>query len=320
LKNTKSDISVAVAVLDYSDVRPVVFEVEEEPGQNEEERQQDQEELHQDQEEQVDQTGEDRMSDEDNSLDTAEENTAVENVEEDDKRKSRRKKLIFAVASIAVIAVLMFFWMNLPEKAKLNQEGESANPPAADSRENESKRGQDEKLAAEINLTEVNPAEHEPSVTFAVDSPVSYNAGEYVAGRDVPAGEYFFWTGEMLSPDSIVINDDTCLSDELYCMTVELKAGDRMTTAYRFTTEENVNPVTAKEGILISGKYKIGKDILPGSYRIAPLDEDEPGRYYSVSDEEISNDTDVSKEMTVEVPENGYIVFYRSVMAVERNE
>ena len=145
----------------------------------------------------------------------------------------------------------------------------------------ELKPGQDEKPAAEINLDEVNPADHEPSVTFAVDRPVSYNAGEYVAGRDVPAGEYFFWIGEMLAPDSIIINDDTCLSDELYCMTVELKEGDRMTAAYRFTSEENVNPVTAKDGILISGKYKIGKDISPGSYRIAPVDKDEPGRYYS---------------------------------------
>ena len=36
-----------------------------------------------------------------------------------------------------------------------------------------------------------------------------------------------------------------------------------------------------------------------------------------VSDGEISNDTDVLKDMIVEVPENGYIVFYRSVMAVD---
>ena len=302
LKNTKSDIGVAVAVLDYSDARPVALEGEEEHSQNEEELHQDQEEVN--------------ASVEKSVL----ENIAEDNIEEDDKRKQGRKKLLSVVALIAVIAVLLFFWMNLTEKVKPNQEGGSGNPPAADYGEDESKLGQDEKPAAEINLDEVNPADHEPSVTFAVDSPVSYNSGEYVGGRDVPAGEYFFWTGAMLAPDSIIINDDTCLSDELYCMTVELKEGDRMTAAYRFTSEENVNPVTAKDGILISGKYKIGKDISPGSYKIAPLDKDEPGRYYSVSDGEISNDTDVLKDMTVEVPENGYIVFYRSVLAVDRNE
>lgn len=172
---------------------------------------------------------------------------------------------------------------------------------------------------AETN-TSAAPADsfenYEPSVAFAVANPKSYDAGEYKAGVDIPAGEYFFWTGEMLVPGSIKVNGDSCLSGELYCMTVQLNEWDTLVSDYRFTAAENISPIKATGGVLISGKYKIGKDIAPGTYQIAPSDQGGEGRYYSIFDEEISNDTKFSGETTVKVPEEGYIVFYNAVLSV----
>jgi hypothetical protein len=162
-----------------------------------------------------------------------------------------------------------------------------------------------------------NSASYEPSVTFSVENPEAFEAGEYKAGVDIPAGEYFFWTGEMLEPGSIIVNDDTCLSDALYCMTIQLNEWDTLVSDHRFTAAENVNPVKAKDGILLSGKYKIGKDIAPGTYTVSPVSEDTKGRYYSIFDEEISNNTEVNGDTAVVVPEEGYVVFYKSVLYVE---
>lgn len=158
---------------------------------------------------------------------------------------------------------------------------------------------------------------YEPTVTFSIENPTSYDAGEYKVGVDIPAGEYFFWTGEMLQPGSIVVNDDSCLSDELYCMTIQLNDWDTLVSDYRFTAAENVNPVEVTNGTLISGKYKIGKDIAPGKYTVSPMNKNTEGRYYSIFDEEISNDTEISENITVVVPEEGYAVFYNSVVVVE---
>lgn len=159
---------------------------------------------------------------------------------------------------------------------------------------------------------------YEPSVTFSVANPEAYDPGEYKAGVDIPAGEYFFWTGEMLKPNSIFVNDDTCLSGELYCMTIQLNEWDTLVSEYRFTAAGNVKPVEPTEGILWSGKYKIGKDIKPGTYTVSPVDQDKEARYYSLFDEQISNDTKFSEDTTVTVPEAGYIVFYHSVLRVEK--
>lgn len=156
----------------------------------------------------------------------------------------------------------------------------------------------------------------EPLVSFAVENPEYYEAGRYKAGVDIPAGEYFFWTGDMLEPGKIIVNDDTCLSDELYCMTIELKDWDTLISDYSFTPAENVNPVKAVGGTLISGKYKVGKDIEPGTYQISPAGQRKEGRYYSIYDEEISNDKKFSSETAVTVPEKGYIVFYNGVLSV----
>ena len=150
---------------------------------------------------------------------------------------------------------------------------------------------------------------HEPAVSFSTDTPASYDAGEYEVGTDIPAGEYFFWTGKMLEPDRIKVNGDTCLSGELYCMTIRLNDWDTLVSDYRFTAAENVNSVQPVDGVFISGKYKIGKDIVPGIYTVKPTSQNIEGRYYSISDEEISNDTEFSGETTVEVPEEGYVVF-----------
>lgn len=160
---------------------------------------------------------------------------------------------------------------------------------------------------------------YEPSVTFSVANPEAYDPGEYKAGVDIPAGEYFFWTGEMLKPNSIFVNDDTCLSGELYCMTIQLNDWDTLVSEYRFTAAENVNPVEPTEGILWSGKYKIGKDIKPGTYTVSPVERDTEARYYSLLDEQINNDIKFSEDTTVTVPEEGYIVFYRSVLFVEND-
>ncbi len=180
--------------------------------------------------------------------------------------------------------------------------------------------GKEPKGADQMEPSIPAPAEsfenYEPSVTFAVENPESYDAGEYKAGVDIPAGEYFFWTGEMLEPGSIKVNGDSCLSGELYCMTVQLNEWDTLVSDYRFTAAENISPIKATGGVLISGKYKIGKDIAPGTYQIAPSDQGGEGRYYSIFDEEISNDTKFSGETTVEVPEAGYIVFYNAVLSV----
>ena len=154
-------------------------------------------------------------------------------------------------------------------------------------------------------------------MSFSADDPKSYDAGAYQVGEDIPAGEYFFWTGEMLAPDSVKVNDFTCLSGELYCLTVKVNEGDTLTSDYRFTAAENVNPIKAANGVLISGKYKIGKDIAPGTYKISPLDQNAKGKYYSILNGEISNDETFSSETTVNVPEEGFIVFYNSAVAVK---
>jgi len=175
-----------------------------------------------------------------------------------------------------------------------------------------------DKANTETKSPVTNSAEnYEPTVTFSVENPISFDAGEYKVGVDIPAGEYFFWTGEMLKPGSIVVNDDSCLSEELYCMTIQLNEWDTLVSVYRFTAAENVNPVEATNGTLISGKYKIGKDIAPGKYTVSPMKKNTEGRYYSIFDEEISNETKFIEDTTVEVPEEGYIVFYNSVFIVE---
>ena len=119
-----------------------------------------------------------------------------------------------------------------------------------------------------------------------------------------------------MKADSVKINDETCLSGELYCMTVRVGNGDTLVTDNQFTAEENVNPVKAANGTLISGKYKIGKDIEPGQYTIRPEKKNTTGRYYSVFDGEISNDTEIAADTMVTVPEEGYVVFYNSILTV----
>jgi len=216
--------------------------------------------------------------------------------EEEPARDSRKRRnvLRYLLALIVVLAVIVIAVLQQPGATEpKDTEKEDSKPPVTYSENNE------------------------PTVSFAVDQPESYDAGEYKAGVDIPAGEYFFWTGEMLKPGSIVINDDSCLSGELYCMTIRLNDYDTLVTEYRFTAAENVDPVEPANGVFISGKYKIGKDIAPGTYTILPMDRGSKGRYYSILEEEISNDTVFDGEITVEVPDEGYIVFYNSVLIVD---
>ena len=218
----------------------------------------------------------------------------------ENRKNAKMLRYIFAV--LVVLAVIYVCTLIKPDGAeqKDNVDAETK-PPVTKSAEN----------------YEPKDENYEPMVTFSVKTPVSYDAGEYKAGVDIPAGEYFFWTGEMLQQGSIVVNDDSALSSELYCMTIQLNEWDTLVTEHRFTAAENVNPVEATNGTLISGKYKIGKDIAPGKYAVSRIDKNEEGRYYSIFDEEISNDTEISDDTTVVVPEEGYAVFYNSIVVVE---
>jgi hypothetical protein len=216
----------------------------------------------------------------------------------------------YLVAALVILAVIFVFAM----KPGVIEPKDTAKPepklPAASSESTGAPAS-----GAAANPT-ANPVSTEPAVTFSIDDPVSYDAGVYQVGEDIPEGEYFFWTGEMLKPDSIKVNDVTCLSGKLYCMTIKVSEGDTLTTDARFTAAENVNPVKAEGGALISGKYKVGKDIAPGTYKIRPADQNTEGKYYSILDGEISNDETFRGETTVVVPEEGYIVFYNAVLDV----
>lgn len=217
--------------------------------------------------------------------------------------------LKYLIAALVIAAVLFVFAM----KPDINEPKGAAKPetkPPVTSSENDSPPAAD---------PAADPEGNEPSVTFSGDDPVSYDAGVYQVGDDIPAGEYFFWTGDMLKPDSVKVNDVTCLSGELYCMTVKVGEGDTLAADVRFTAAENVDPVKTANGTLISGKYRIGKDIAPGTYSISPMDQNAEGKYYSILDGEISNDEVFSGETSVVVPEAGYIVFYNAVLTVERN-
>ncbi len=167
--------------------------------------------------------------------------------------------------------------------------------------------------AALDNPVDEDMTNPEPSVTFSVESPLFYEPGFYRIGRDIPEGEYFIWTGDMLQPDTVEIDGETCLSNELYCMTIEVEDGQTLSSDYRFTAAENVNPVKSTNGTLISGKYKIGKDIAPGTYYLLP-ETDWTGRYYSVWDGEIDNKTEIIAPIEVTVPDQGYIVLYHAVL------
>lgn len=217
--------------------------------------------------------------------------------------------LKYLIAALVIAAIIFAFAMKPDAPEPKDAAKPETEPPVTSSED--------------IGQPAVDPAAEsenkEPSVTFTSEDPVSYDAGVYQVGEDIPAGEYFFWNGEMLKPDSIRVNDDTCLSGELYCMTVSVEGGDTLTTDVRFTAAGNVEPVKAVNGTLISGKYKIGKDIAPGTYRIAPKDPNAEGKYYSILNGEISNDEAFSGETTVEVPEKGYIVFYNAVLTVGQN-
>lgn len=229
-----------------------------------------------------------------------------------------RKKLKYAIAAaILVLAVILIFALRQPgstvqkpgekgDKKPPVTQSQDSGPSGSQSKGSESPAGQLDNM--------------EPTVSFSAENPVSYDPGQYEVGQDISAGEYFFWTGEMLEPGSIEINGESCLSDKLYCMTVQVGEGDTLYSDYRFTAASNVNPVKAAKGILISGKYKIGKDIAPGNYTISPESKDIKGRYYSVLDGKIDNADTFSDDTAVVVPKEGYIVFYHSVLHVEGNK
>lgn len=243
-------------------------------------------------------------------------------------RVGSKRVLLAAAVLMITAAVIIAAWLGQPGSGNSGQMAPKDGSPeiaAGDDREKDGsgsgKQAQDgenpsDQNTQERDLSNINPAAHEPMISFTVNQPAAYEPGFYRVGQDLPAGEYFFWTGEMIEKDSIEINGETALSDELYCMTVQVEEGETLSSNYRFTSVENVNPIRLTGGILISGKYRIGKDIAPGEYEIFPEKGKAPGRYYSVLDGKISNNTELDDRTTVTVPEEGYIVLYRSYLAV----
>jgi hypothetical protein len=243
-------------------------------------------------------------------------------------RVGSKRVLLAAAVLMITAAVIIAAWLGQPGSGNSGQMAPKDGSPeiaAGDDQEKDGsgsgKQAQDgenpsDQNTQERDLSNINPAEHEPMISFTVNQPAAYEPGFYRVGQDLPAGEYFFWTGEMIEKDSIEINGETALSDELYCMTVQVEEGETLSSNYRFTSVENVNPIRLTGGILISGKYRIGKDIAPGEYEIFPEKGKAPGRYYSVLDGKISNNTELDDRTTVTVPEEGYIVLYRSYLAV----
>ncbi|MDF3001385.1 MAG: hypothetical protein K0Q48_1504 [Bacillota bacterium] len=240
-----------------------------------------------------------------------------------------KRAILAAMVLMLTVAVILAAWLGQPGPGSSGTvppkdgspeiaAGDSQEPDSSEN-EKQMQNGEDksDQIAQERDLENINLAEHEPMISFAVDQPKAYEPGFYRVGQDLPAGEYFFWTGEMLAKDSIEINGETALSDELYCMTVQVAEGETLSSNYRFTSVENVNPIKITGGILISGKYRIGKDIAPGEYEIFAEKGKVPGRYYSVLGGKISNNTEVDGRITVTVPEEGYIVLYRSYLAAE---
>lgn len=243
-------------------------------------------------------------------------------------RVGSKRVLLAAAVLMITAAVILAAWLGQPGSGNSGQMPPKDGSPeiaAGDDQEKDGsgsgKQAQDGETPSDQNtqerdLSNINPAEHEPMISFAVNQPEAYEPGFYRVGQDLPAGEYFFWTGEMIAKDSIEIKGETALSDELYCMTVQVDEGETLSSNYRFTSVENVNPIKINNGILISGKYRIGIDIAPGEYEIFPEKGKAPGRYYSVLDGKISNNTELDDRTTVTVPEEGYIVLYRSYLAV----
>ncbi len=298
VKNVKGDISVGLMVSDESD------EEETEPDEI-------LETAENVPSEEIDETGapsEETLKTDEPAADTPEtlEAEAEKKGSNDEKKEPAGESvkrgggiLKYLIAAVVIIAVIFVFAM----KPDVNEPKDAAKP----------------ETKAPVTSSENDSEKNEPAVTFSVDDPETYDAGVYQVGEDIPPGEYFFWTGEMLKPDSIKVNDVTCLSGELYCLTVKVGEGDTLTTDVRFTAAENVDPVKAVNGVLVSGKYRIGKDIAPGTYQISPMDQNKEGKYYSILDGEISNDETFSGETTVVVPDEGYVVFYNAALKVDRN-
>ncbi|GAB1476460.1 hypothetical protein MASR2M70_12940 [Bacillota bacterium] len=149
-----------------------------------------------------------------------------------------------------------------------------------------------------------------------------YPPGEYIIGKDIPAGEYFLHDSKMLQPESVQINKRHCLSDYLYCMYITVENKDRFFTEYSFIKSEFVDPVMPSYGVFLAGKYKIGRDIAPGEYYVIQVDYDKEAREartYIINKGKISNDTRFSEETNIIVPDNGYLVLYNSAVILDED-
>lgn len=246
--------------------------------------------------------------------DAAEDASKTSDLQNDSIKKAEGKsKLrsygIFALIAVAVIIGIIFFFQSANDgnndkniKADANAEVTTETGIQAEDPEEESYTIED----------------YYPNVTYSVEDFESFPAGQYEVGIDIPAGEYFFCTGEMLQPDTIEINEESCLSGQLFCMNIQVEEGDTLLSQYSFVSSDLVNPIQPVKGVLISGKYKIGKDLAPGQYTIASIDKALEGRCYFILDGEIGDDVVYEDSDTITVPEEGYAVAYNSMIIIEK--
>ena len=171
--------------------------------------------------------------------------------------------LKYLVAALVIFAVIFVFVM----RPGANEPKDTAKPeskPSVTSSENTSPPAVETPAGLSVDPA-AGQDEKEPTVTFTTEDPLFYDAGVYQVGEDIPAGEYFFWTGDMLKPDSVKVNDVTCLSGELYCMIVKVGEGDTLTTDVRFTAAENVEPAKWVNGTLDQRKIQDRKGYRAGN-------------------------------------------------------
>ena len=235
----------------------------------------------------------------------------------DDLMKATEEKRKFPKYAIAAMILVLVCCIGIFALASRNNDAKDNANPSTSAAAIENKDTTADKKTVVTHEEVFKASDYYPSITYNVESPVMFSAGEYQIGVDIPAGEYFFTsTGEMMQPDSIEINGESCLSGELYCMNIQLAEGDTLYSKHSFISSDSVDPIQPVKGVLISGKYKIGKDIAPGEYVISSVDKKQQGRCYVILDGEIGEDVTYDDSAVINVPAEGYVVAYNSFLVV----
>lgn len=115
---------------------------------------------------------------------------------------------------------------------------------------------------------------------------ITFNAGMYKVGTDIPQGDYLIVTNESTYLE--VTSDSTgSFESILYNANFEnsqyinIKSGQylmfRKGTAYPIDTAPVLKPIAGK---YLAGMYKIGRDIPPGEYKVVPTESN--SGYYEI--------------------------------------